>query len=111
MSIEYKDFENAEEIWFWFCNSVTARIGGIRVRFGGYNKYIRKCEISDISRIIKELNMRGLITNRHLRVMSRWGMIGTPPYYDCRAKRSEIRLWEEGVLAFDKSLKQKGILQ
>lgn len=56
------------------------------------------------------MRARGEITNRCLRVMSKWGMLGTPPYYDGRAKRSEIRLWEYGIGIFNFYLKTKGIL-
>ena len=84
----YEPFDNAEEVWFWFCRSLDARGDGLRSR-------------SDYP---------GEITNRCLRVMSKWGMLGTPPYYDGRAKRSEIRLWEYGIGIFDFYLKTKGIL-
>ena len=70
----------------------------------------RSIEIGDVSRILKRMRARGEITNRCLRVMSKWGMLGTPPYYDGRAKRSEIRLWEYGIGIFDFYLKTKGIL-
>ena len=86
----YEPFDNAEEVWFWFCRSLDAR--------------------GDVSRMLKRMRARGEITNRCLRVMSKWGMLGTPPYYDGRAKRSEIRLWEYGIGIFDFYLKTKGIL-
>lgn len=50
------------------------------------------------------------ITRRHLRVMMKWGQLECPPYYDCRAKRSEIRLWDEGLHALEICLTEKGIL-
>lgn len=105
----YEPFDNAEEVWFWFCNSLAARGDGFRSR-SDYWGYQRVCEISDIQRIIKNMKMYGQITNRHLRVMSRWGELNTAPYYDRRAKSSEIRLWEEGIRNFEAWLKVKGIL-
>lgn len=110
MSNEYKDFENVEELWFWFCRSIMAREDGFRSRFDDYVGYSRRCEISDIERILKRLKNAGFITNRHLRVMARWGKAMVSPYYHPRAKNSEIRLWEEGLSALAEVLKAKGIL-
>ena len=110
MSNEYKDFENIEDLWFWFCRSIEARADGLRSRNNDYVGYVRKCEISDIERILKRLKAAGYITNRHLRIMAKWGRARVSPYYHPRAKRSEIRLWEEGLLALESVLQAKGIL-
>ena len=66
---------------------------------------------NDIYMILKKMHFQDHITNRHLRVMSRWGKYQIPPYYDRRAKRSEIRLWEEAIRCFDTRLRQQGILE
>ena len=50
------------------------------------------------------------ITNRHLRVMFKWGNWECPPYYDSRAKRSEIRLWDESLRVLEIYLREKGII-
>ena len=105
----YEPFDNAEEVWFWFCRSLDARGDGLRSK-SDYPGKCRSIEIGDVSRILKRMRARGEITNRCLRVMSKWGMLGSPPYYDGRAKRSEIRLWEYGIGIFDFYLKTKGIL-
>ena len=110
MSRECRDFENAEEVWFWFCRSMMARAEGLRGRGIDYLGYIRKCEICDIERLIKRLKAAKLISNRQLRVLIKWGKLDTAPYYDRRAKRSEIRLWESAINTFDSALKAKGIL-
>ena len=105
----YEPFDNAEEGWFWFCRSLDAGGDGLRPR-SDYPGKCRSIEIGDVSRILKRMRARGEITNRCLRVMSKWGMLGTPPYYDGRAKRSEIRLWEYGIGIFGFYLENKGIL-
>lgn len=110
MTSNYETFENAEEVWFWFCASIVARADGIRAK-GDYAGEPRCCEIGDITRIVKRLKLDGKITNRHLRVMTTWGDLFCPPYYDKRAKRSEIRLWEEGVAALDFEFRQLGIIE
>lgn len=105
----YEPFENAEEVWFWFCSSIVAKNDGWRVR-GDYKGKEHCCEISDIYRIIKKMKLQSLITNRHLRVMVEWGKQSISPYYNKYAKRSELRLWAEGISALDFQLRSKGII-
>lgn len=105
----YEPFDNAEEVWFWFCRSLDARGDGLRSK-SDYPGKRRNIEIGDISRILKRMRARGEITNRCLRIMSKWGTLGTPPYYESKAKRSEIRLWEYGICVLEIYLKTKGIL-
>lgn len=87
----YEPFENAEEVWFWFCGSIVARGDGLRSKSDYWGK-IRNCEISDIYRIIKKMKQNHHLSNRHLRVMSYWGEKQQSPWYEPRAKRSDIRL-------------------
>ena len=109
MQEEYEPFDNAEQVWFWFCGCMMVRGDGLRSR-SDYKGKIRNCEVSDIQRIIKKMKFLHQITNRHLRVMVKWGQLECSPYYHYRAKRSEIRLWDEGMHAFEEWLIAKGIV-
>lgn len=109
MREDFEPFENAEEVWFWFCASQLARGDGLRSR-SNYCGKIRACETSDIQRIIKRMKLDHCISNRHLRVMFRWGCEMQPPYYQKNVKRSEIRLWEEAMSSFSVYLINKRIL-
>lgn len=106
----YEPFENTEEVWFWFCSSVAARRDGWRSK-GDYGGKERCCEVSDILRILKKMKSLHQISNRHLRIMTKWGELLTPPYYDKRAKRSEVKLWIEGMRQLRAPLEAKGILK
>lgn len=54
MRNDYEPFENAEQVWFWFCGCLMVREeGGLRSR-GDYAGKPRKCEIADIYRIVKK---------------------------------------------------------
>lgn len=110
MNETFDPFDNAEDVWFWFCACLQARGDGLRSRSDYVGKR-RKCEVADIYRIIKRLKMHGEISNRQLRVMYNWGYMHFPPYYDSRAKRSEVRLWEESMRIFEKALIEKNILE
>lgn len=105
----YEPFENAEEVWFWFCSSMIARSDGWRSP-GDYGGKVRCCETNDIQKVIKRMKAMHQISNRHLRVMLKWGEMLCPPYYDKRAKKSEVRLWTEGMGVFDFYLRNKGII-
>ncbi len=102
-------FDSAEEVWFWFCRCLEARGDGLRSRTD-YPGKKRNVEISDIYRIIKRMRIHHHISNRELRVMSKWGALGCSPYYSDRAKGSEIKLWEQGLKAFEIYLKDKRII-
>lgn len=105
----YEPFNNVEEVWFWFCNSLQARGDGLRSR-SDYPGAERNCEIGDIYRVIKTMRFHNQITNRHLRIMSKWGNIGIAPYYERSAKCSEVKLWDYGMCVLNVYLQNKGIL-
>lgn len=109
MSYNYEPFDNAQEVWFWFCQSMESQQEGWRDK-NRVSGIVRCCEINDIYKIVKRMHQKSGITNRHFRVMTSWGKLGNPPYYDKRAKRSEVCLWEEGMKVFEIYLKEKGIL-
>lgn len=109
MSKEVEDFNNAEEVWFWFCHCIMARGDGLRSK-SDYPGIPRNCEVGDIHAILKRMKSHHQITNRHLRILSKWGMLNIAPYYDKRAKSSEIRLWEYSIRVLDYYLKIKGII-
>lgn len=106
---EYEPFDNVEQVWFWFCGCLIVRGDGIR-GCQDYAGKLRNCEIGDIYRIVKRMKFLHQISNRHLRIMVKWGNLYCPPYYDRRAKRSEIRLWEEGMKVLEAHLKDKRII-
>lgn len=109
MRDSYEPFCSAEEVWFWFCGSLLARGDGLRSKSDYWGK-LRACEISDIYRILKKMKQNHCIGQRHLRVMSKWGQRQIAPWYDVRAKRSEVRLWEEAMHNFEAFLIAKKIL-
>lgn len=109
MREDYEAFENAEEVWFWFCGSMLARGDGLRSN-SDYCGKPRGCELADIQRIIKKMKYNHHLSNRHLRVMFKWGSLLQPPYYHKSAKRSEIRLWEEAISNFNVYLINRKIL-
>ena len=78
MRNDYEPFDNAEQVWFWFCGCLIARDSGLR-SCNDYKGKPRNCEVTDIYRIIKRMRYNRQITNRHLRVMFKWGNWECPP--------------------------------
>ena len=106
---QYEAFENAEEVWLWYCACLEARREGLRSR-GDYQGPERPCEISDIERIVKYLRRQGKLRLRQLNTMYRWGAMHCSPYCDRRAGRIEVRLWDEGLRCLEPLLRSKGII-
>lgn len=46
MREDFEPFENAEEVWFWFCTSASARSEGLRSKSDYWGKP-RCCELPD----------------------------------------------------------------
>ncbi len=109
MNYLFEPFQNAEEVWFWFCGGIISRTEGIRQRGKCLNKN-REIEVADVCRILKKMKQHHLITNRDLRIMFKWGCTGCSPYYNSRAKSSEIKSWHKGICGFEMCLKNKGLL-
>lgn len=109
MRENYEPFDNAEEVWLWFCCSMEARGDGLRSKSDFWGKP-RLCEIGDIHKIIKKMRQNHHLSIRQLKVMIKWGQLQVAPYYERRAKRSEIALWENGISNFEYYLRQKQIL-
>lgn len=107
---ECAEFDNAEEVWFWYCSCLSVRGGGLRSH-NDYSGKSRPCEIGDVEIILKKMHRAGHLSNRQLRVLQCWGAYQVPPYYDHRAKNSEIRLWEEAIRNFDAYLRHQAILK
>ncbi|MDR1025960.1 MAG: hypothetical protein LBL47_01045 [Lactobacillus sp.] len=111
MSKSYEPFDNAEEVWFWFCGCLVARGDGPRSTKQDFAGVERDLETVDVHRIIKRMKLNHEVNNRILRVMLKWGELECPPYYDRRAKKSEINLWGIGMSYFAMHLKRKGIIK
>ena len=107
----YEQFDNVEEVWFWFCASERIRLEGGQARREYKNSIPRIIEVADIKRILSRMRRNRQINNRELRTMYRWGGIGCSPYYHKRAKNSEIRMWEKSLKTLEVYLKTIGAIR
>jgi hypothetical protein len=102
-------FESVEQAWFWFCRCSSYREFGAR-GIGDCEAKKRLCEINDIYRIIKMLRFQSVLSNRHLRVMKKWGDKQICPHRSYGSKRSEEVLWAYSMRALECVLISKGLL-
>ena len=58
----------------------------------------------------EDLRRQGKLRLRQLNTMYRWGAMHCSPYYDRRAGRIEVRLWDEGLRCLEPLLRSKGII-
>ena len=103
--MDYEPFENAEQVWFWFCGCITTCRGGLRSRTD-YPTKQRGIEIGDIQCIIKRLKWSDGV----LKVMFKWGISGYSPHHHCRASKHEERLWDLGIRELEARLIAKEVL-
>ena len=105
VTMDYEAFDNAEQIWLWFCGCLMIQKGGLRSRTDYLTKP-RNIEISDIQCIVKRLDWSDGMT----KVMFKWGMLGYSPNHHSRATKREERLWDLGIGELEKRLISKKIL-
>ena len=105
----YEKFESVEQAWFWFCRCNSYKQYGVR-GIGDCETTKRLCEINDIYRIIKMLRFQNILSNRHLRIMKKWGYEQMCPHRSYGAKRSEELLWAYSMKVLEDVLISKGLV-
>ena len=99
-------FENAEEVWLWFCYCESSGKG----RRSSGSAFSRPCETSDVAIILKRLVAGKKILQEHLKVLSRFGLAQLPPHPQSGDSAEECRLWREALDFFDPIFRTKGIV-
>lgn len=102
-------FLDAQEAWFWFMDSMRARVDGARQRFDA-SLYARPCEPDDLYRLVMGLRRAGLIHDAHLRVLAAYGWRGAPPDPRVSEEVRAERLWDEAVDRLTTALKARGLI-
>ncbi len=106
----YKEFLGVEEVWFWYCSSEMMLKDSAFRKHSDYPTLPRKCETSDIYRIVRRMRANGEISSRHLNVMYKFGTILTSPWAIKSSRKIDLMLWSEAMSILEKYLIVKGIL-
>jgi len=102
-------FASAEEAWFWFirCQIIRHQGGQPRRTSGAIT---RPCDPDDIYRAVMLLFRQQVLSPRHLRTLSQYGLAERPPDARCAEEVSASRLWTEALDQLEVYLSQKGIV-
>ncbi len=100
-------FSSPEEAWFWYC--LCAQLGFERAR-NRDARIVRPCESSDIIRAVRNLLKTGILTDEHVRILSKYGGEQAPPHENFGATRRICLLWREAMKFLDIVWRKKGII-
>lgn len=103
-------FASAEEAWFWFARCQRLRREGGRLEADAAT-VARPCDPDDVCRAALGLRRVGVIRNRHLAVLARFGLGERPPDGRRRDEADAARLWDEALDRMTTVLRAKGIVE
>ncbi|MGB0670898.1 MAG: hypothetical protein ACPGNT_05335 [Rhodospirillales bacterium] len=101
-------FLNAEEAWFWYVQSQTARLDGARFRADATD-WARPCTPDDIASAVLKLRQTGKLTRHHLNVLLRFGHANRRPDARIRDEQTSAQLWDEALDRLHTVLNTKGL--
>lgn len=99
-------FENAQEVWFWFCFCESFPKG----RNENANYTMRPCETSDVAIIVKRLVLEKKLTQEHLKVLSLYGLKQIEPSEKYGEPARHCFLWKQALERLSKVFLSKGII-
>ena len=109
-SIKVNFFSDAEEAWFWFIQSYTARLEGARITAGA-GQYNRPCEPVDILKIVDRLYRNCRLTRDHIYVMRHYGLRQMAPDKHHPKEQRSYYLWSQAMQILAASLSKKGLME
>ncbi len=107
--VRYTLFNNAEEIWFWFCRSQKARQELSRFEKNSYSP-IRPCSPDDILQIVLQLNLAGILQKRHINTLTKYGNLYYIPDYRIKEESLHALWWDDAIDKLTVIFKKKGFI-
>ncbi len=108
--MDYKDFLGVEDAWFWFCGVVAMRTEAGGLKKQGDILEPRICDYHQMCKLLKEMQLLGLLTNKHIRVMCLWGQRNASPLLSRGAKRTDKLIWRDAMFLLERKMIEKGYL-
>ncbi|MBL0690618.1 MAG: hypothetical protein JJV96_02730 [Alphaproteobacteria bacterium] len=91
--LEYKKFNSAENLWFWYCKSSSiSKTISVNKNLGEP----RVCTVQDVSNCVATIYLANLISKKHLQVLKFYGDKQVPP--DRRVDPDDSLLWTKSLL-------------
>ena len=101
-------FESVEDAWFWCCFCDMQKGVG---HSHASSSTVPPCETSDIFIVIKRLVEEKSLFQKHLRVLSRYGLKQVSPYMADDSSEEDKNLWREAMTRLWRPLFNKGIVR
>lgn len=102
-------FSCAEDAWIWCCRCKLELDGGNKNNKKRQEYIPRPCETIDIYCVIKSLERKGAISQKHIKIMVKFGLKLAPPSKK-NANNVEIDLWNKAMEKLDEPLRKKRIV-
>ena len=108
-TVEGMSFHTVEEAWMWSVQATIARHEGARV-VAGLGNTVRPCEPVDVMRVVSRLNRDGVLSDRHVSVLVRYGRRRSAPDARRRQEFHDARLWDDALDKVTGPLRERGIV-
>lgn len=101
-------FSDAEAMWFWFIASKRLKSGFL---FKGNLESRRPCEVVDIEVLITKLHLSGKISNKQIKVMTKYGFMRKTPNKNLHFERQDFENWTTAMSIIQSAAKTKGWIE
>ena len=105
----YEEFQNAEQLWFWFLYSRSVRNNAFtHVRAAATQ---RPCEILDVETLITKLYLSGRLTDEQLETMKRVGDRRRAPHQHVWNENRAAVQWTCAMNILGAAARQRGWIE
>ncbi len=102
-------FDSAEQAWFWFIRCQKMRNDGASY-CPSKESSPRPCDPDDLYRIVRRLHQNNRLSDEHLSVLSKFGVLECPPDARHGPEQRAARVWDEAMDRMLSTLMTKGIV-
>ena len=99
-----EQFQNAEQLWFWFLYSKSAQNGFVHTS----PKTKRPCELLDVETLITKLYLSGKLSDEQLNVMKKFGDKRRAPHQYIYSENKSAALWKSAMETLGQAAHNKG---
>lgn len=99
-----EQFQNAEQLWFWFLYSKSAQNGFVH----HYANTTRPCELLDVETLITKLYLSGKLSEEQLNVMKKFGDKRRAPHQYIYSENKSAALWKSAMDTLEQAAHDKG---
>lgn len=99
-----EQFQNAEQLWFWFLYSKSAQNGFVH----NHTCTKRPCELLDVETLVTKLYLSGKLSKEQLEVMKKFGDKRRAPHQYIYSENKAAALWKSAMDTLESAAYNKG---